>query len=100
RRATAKRSTNEPGGSPMCRGALWVTKRTRTRALVVQRPRARVELAAQLADFGSLRGDLLAEQAGGEEDAAKDERSLYDGPHRAHALAREGQPGQRACAKE
>ena len=44
-----------------------------------------VELTAQLAHFGALAGDLLAEQTRGEEHAAEDEARLDDRPDGADA---------------
>ena len=48
-----------------------------------------VKLPAQLAHLGALAGNLLAEQSGCEEDAAKDEAGLNDGPNCADADTRQ-----------
>src|SRR3954468_1970171 len=91
--ARASRSRKEPGASPGERGKEWVTKRTRTGAdaplaaarRAVSPGAQRLELAPQLADLGSLAGDLLAEEAADEEHATDEDARLDEIQQRTEA---------------
>src|SRR3954452_25198128 len=99
RSARARRRMNEPAASPVQRGKACVRKRTRSAAgsaaiaLVILA--LLVQPSLDLAELRALRGDLVAEHAGGEEDAAEKNARLDDRPDPPLADAVDPQPRER-----
>src|SRR5258708_6730955 len=63
RRATARRSMNEPGASPCDRGNEWVRKRTFTPLWILQRVSTLCQLLASRATLAHLRALSRDEEA-------------------------------------
>src|SRR5689334_14706460 len=99
RRARARRRMNEPAASPVQRGKACVRKRTRSAAgsaaLALVILALLVQSSLDLAELRTLRGNLIAEHTGREEDAAEEDARLDDGPDPPLADAVDPEPRQR-----
>src|SRR3954469_15347499 len=98
RRATARRRINEPAASPSDRGNECVRNSTFIESAVAGRVAFLGQVfdsGPQLVHLGALRGDHLAQQAGGEENAADRDAGLHEIDQRSKANPADNSPEYR-----